>query len=43
MQELEPTAGLVTRNPRLRVGRFSQHHVDNLTMPHSVLEQVSMK
>ena len=31
---------MVTRNPRLRVARFSQHHVDNMTMPHSVLEQV---
>ena len=40
-QELEPTSGLVTRNPRLRVSRFSQHHVDHLTMKHSALEQAS--
>jgi ATPase subunit of ABC transporter with duplicated ATPase domains len=39
-QELEPTQGLVTRNPRLRVGRFSQHQVDSLTMKKSVLEHM---
>jgi len=39
-QELEPTNGLVTRNQRLRVGRFSQHQVDSLTMKASVLEHM---
>ncbi len=28
--ELEPTAGRVRRNPRLRVATFTQHHVDQL-------------
>lgn len=39
-QELEPTKGLVTRNQRLKVARFSQHHVDGLTMKKSILEQM---
>eukprot|EP00053_Salpingoeca_punica_P013269 m.119637 g.119637 ORF g.119637 m.119637 type:complete len:746 (+) comp16157_c1_seq1:131-2368(+) len=38
-QELEPTIGMVTRNQRLRVGRFAQHHVDGLNMKKSALEQ----
>ena len=39
-EELNPTAGMVTRNSRLRVGRFTQHHVDSLTMKRSILEQM---
>eukprot|EP00039_Didymoeca_costata_P005566 m.82564 g.82564 ORF g.82564 m.82564 type:complete len:768 (-) comp12875_c0_seq1:39-2342(-) len=39
-QELEPTKGMVTKNQRLRVGRFSQHHVDSLDMKVSILEQM---
>ncbi|EDQ84385.1 uncharacterized protein MONBRDRAFT_34730 [Monosiga brevicollis MX1] len=38
-QELEPTEGMVTRNQRLRVGRFSQHHVDELKDKKSALEK----
>ena len=37
-QELAPTDGLVTKNQRLRVERFSQHQVDELTMKVSILE-----
>eukprot|EP00729_Bicosta_minor_P010107 gene10107-14007_t len=37
-EELAPTTGMVTRNPRLKVERFSQHHVDGLTMRKSILE-----
>lgn len=28
-QSLEPTEGIVVSNAKLRIGRFSQHHVDN--------------
>lgn len=28
--DLEPTSGEILVNPRLRVGRFSQHHIDLL-------------
>eukprot|EP00730_Choanoeca_flexa_P020452 TRINITY_DN9987_c0_g1_i1.p1 TRINITY_DN9987_c0_g1~~TRINITY_DN9987_c0_g1_i1.p1 ORF type:complete len:770 (+),score=186.99 TRINITY_DN9987_c0_g1_i1:53-2362(+) len=38
-QELDPTEGMVTRNQRLRVGRFSQHHVDELKDKKSSLEK----
>lgn len=30
--QLEPTSGLISQNPRLRVGFFAQHHVDALDM-----------
>ncbi|KAG8465652.1 hypothetical protein KFE25_002959 [Diacronema lutheri] len=36
--ELEPTSGEVRRSPKLRLGRFSQHHVDQLDMSLSALE-----
>ncbi|MCJ1387538.1 hypothetical protein MMC18_000381 [Xylographa bjoerkii] len=29
---LQPTSGLISQNPRLRVGYFAQHHVDALDM-----------
>ena len=29
---LQPSAGLISQNPRLRVGFFAQHHVDALDM-----------
>ncbi|EGD73389.1 P-glycoprotein [Salpingoeca rosetta] len=37
-EELEPVEGMVTRNQRLRVGRFSQHHVDTLQTAKSPVE-----
>lgn len=30
--DLEPNAGEITVHPRLRIGRFSQHHIDMLDM-----------
>lgn len=30
--KLEPTSGLISQNPRLRIGYFSQHHVDQLDL-----------
>ncbi|KAL9101460.1 MAG: hypothetical protein Q9163_003275 [Psora crenata] len=30
--QLEPTSGLISQNPRLRIGFFAQHHVDALDM-----------
>jgi hypothetical protein len=36
--ELEATSGHVTRNGRLRMGRFSQHHVDQLELDKTPLE-----
>ena len=30
--QLQPTTGLISQNPRLRVGFFAQHHVDGLNM-----------
>jgi ATP-binding cassette subfamily F protein 3 len=29
---LQPTSGLISQNPRLRIGYFAQHHVDALDM-----------
>lgn len=36
--DLEPTQGHVVRNPRVRIGRFSQHHVNHLSMHLTPLE-----
>ncbi|MCJ1308095.1 hypothetical protein MMC25_001746 [Agyrium rufum] len=30
--QLDPTSGLISQNPRLRIGFFAQHHVDALDM-----------
>lgn len=35
---LEPTSGVVTSSGKLRVERFTQHHVDQLNMKKSALE-----
>ena len=34
---LSPTSGLISQNPRLRVGFFAQHHVDALDMNNSAV------
>jgi ATP-binding cassette, subfamily F, member 3 len=34
---LQPTSGLISQNPRLRVGFFAQHHVDALDMATSAV------
>ena len=36
--DLEATAGQVTRNGKLRIGYFAQHHVDALTMDATPVE-----
>lgn len=37
MGKLAPTAGLVSQNPRLRIGFFAQHHVDALDLAMSAV------
>lgn len=32
LQQLEPVSGHIQAHPKLRVGRFTQHHVDQLDM-----------
>jgi ATP-binding cassette subfamily F protein 3 len=34
---LQPTSGLISQNPRLRVGFFAQHHVDALDLNNSAV------
>ena len=36
--ELEPSSGEVKRHGRLRMGRFTQHHVDQLDLGKSALD-----
>ncbi|KAL9598233.1 MAG: hypothetical protein Q9219_004653 [cf. Caloplaca sp. 3 TL-2023] len=35
--QLQPSAGLISQNPRLRIGFFAQHHVDALDMSASAV------
>lgn len=35
--QLQPTKGLISQNPRLRVGYFAQHHVDALDLNDSAV------
>ena len=35
--QLSPSTGIITQNPRLRVGYFAQHHVDALDMNDSAV------
>ena len=35
--QLQPTSGLISQNPRLRIGFFAQHHVDALDMSASAV------
>ena len=37
---LQPTAGHVTRNPKIRFAQFSQHHVDGLDLALTPLTQM---
>jgi ATP-binding cassette subfamily F protein 3 len=30
MNELQPTSGYIFRNQRIRIAKFTQHHVDQL-------------
>lgn len=36
--ELEPTEGMIRRNPHLRIGRYQQHSIDQLDMDATPLE-----
>jgi len=40
---LEPTSGLISQNPRLRVGFFAQHHVDALDLSMSAVGFMAAK
>ncbi|EUC32890.1 hypothetical protein COCVIDRAFT_38771 [Bipolaris victoriae FI3] len=40
---LEPTTGIISQNPRLRVGFFAQHHVDALDLNDSAVGFMSKK
>lgn len=40
---LEPTSGLISQNPRLRVGFFAQHHVDGLDLNMSAVSFMAAK
>ncbi|KAF2120880.1 P-loop containing nucleoside triphosphate hydrolase protein [Lophiotrema nucula] len=40
---LDPTSGLISQNPRLRIGFFAQHHVDALDMNDSAVGFMSKK
>ncbi|KAI9734907.1 MAG: hypothetical protein M1834_001987 [Cirrosporium novae-zelandiae] len=40
---LEPTKGLISRQPRLRIGYFAQHHVDALDLNASAVGFMSKK
>lgn len=35
--QLQPSGGLITQNPRLRIGFFAQHHVDALDLTQSAV------
>ncbi|KAI9151800.1 ABC transporter ATP-binding protein/permease [Paramyrothecium foliicola] len=37
IQKLDPSAGLITAHPRLRIGFFAQHHVDALDLDASAV------
>jgi len=39
--QLEPTSGLISQNPRLRLGFFAQHHVDALDLSTSAVSFLS--
>jgi len=41
--ELQPTVGEIYRNPHLRVSKFSQHFVDQLTMQDTPIEYINKK
>lgn len=40
---LQPTSGLISQNPRLRIGFFAQHHVDALDMNMSAVTFMAAK
>ena len=43
MEELRPLTGFVSRNGRLRIGYFTQHHVDSMDLTTSAVDWMSKK
>lgn len=41
METLTPLKGYVTKNPRLRIGYFAQHHVDSMDLTTSAVDWMS--
>ena len=41
MEQLRPLKGFVSRNPRLRIGYFTQHHVDSMDLTTSAVDWMS--
>jgi ATP-binding cassette, subfamily F, member 3 len=40
---LQPTSGIISQNPRLRIGFFAQHHVDGLDLDMSAVSFMAAK
>lgn len=43
MEQIEPLAGQVSRNGRLRIGYFAQHHVDGMDLSKSAVEWMAQE
>ena len=43
INQLSPTSGLISQNPRLRIGFFAQHHVDGLDLNASAVGFMAAK
>lgn len=43
METLQPLDGFVSKNPRLRIGYFAQHHVDSMDLTTSAVDWMSKK
>ncbi|AAS52653.1 AEL032Wp [Eremothecium gossypii ATCC 10895] len=41
MEQLRPITGHVSRNPRLRIGYFTQHHIDSMDLNASAVDWMS--
>lgn len=41
LEQLRPLSGYVSRNPRLRIGYFTQHHVDSMDLSTSAVDWMS--
>lgn len=41
--QLEPSSGIISQNPRLRIGYFAQHHVDGLDLTTSAVSFLAKK
>ncbi|SSD61760.1 Protein GCN20 [Saccharomycodes ludwigii] len=43
MEQLRPLSGFVSRNPRLRIAYFTQHHVDSMDLNTNAVDWMSKK